>query len=216
MSIIALSLFTAVKVFAQDTMISKYPCAVLLQLSSEHNRITALTRAHRAKEIEQVTTDAVAVQNAMLNDFKENFHYCPVYFFLDTNANLIRNKQFVGTLMTPDGVPVERVTPCIDSARYLVMYYGTPSSQSRQSNTADADNSYGTPAGRGLVILNENFTQISYIYKLGTAELFGEAKKKKNYYSSPRFDIEYYPLASRFDERLRERKNQTDKIKIGK
>jgi hypothetical protein len=206
--------------FAGDTLQNKYPCVLLLQLRSEGNRITAITRSGNTKKLEEVKYDAENVRKAMINDFKEDFSYCPVYYFIDSNADLIKNKHFGGILMTLDGTILQDIPECLAGDQYLIVYYGFPVAQSRKEAVVkDPDReqkSYGNPSGRGLVMLNDRFEQVSYIYKLGTAEIFGNAQKKKNYYASAHFDMEYYPLANKFDEKLKERKGQSEKIKKGR
>ncbi|MFI5196655.1 MAG: hypothetical protein ACHQD8_06160, partial [Chitinophagales bacterium] len=94
--------------YAGDTLSGKYPRAVLVQLRSEHNRIAALAKDNRYQDIEEVEKDALEVKKRMILDFTNNYHYCPVYYYMDTNADFIKKKVFDGVLMNVDGSPVSK------------------------------------------------------------------------------------------------------------
>ena len=89
----------------QDTLADKFPKAILVQLRSEHNRITAATKERKYKELEIIKNDAVNVTSRMIADFKDNFTFCPVYYYMDTNLDLVKNRVFKGVLFNADSTP---------------------------------------------------------------------------------------------------------------
>lgn len=194
----------------KDTL-SKYPRAVLVQLRSEHNRVAALSKARRYEDRDEVIHDAEEVRQRMILDFHNNFTYCPVYYYIDTNVEQIRQKKFYHVLYDDSGRLVNEPVINGNSDDYVIAYYGYPVSQSRQDRIQTETSRYIsdplTPFGRGLVILNDKFLQLTYFYKLGYDEIFFNKKKwtKKYYYSSRHFEIEYFPLAYLFNHNLLQR-----------
>ena len=185
------------------------PKAVLVQLRSEHNRIEALTKNRLYSKVEEVQKDALAVVTKMKLDFRDNFSACPVYYYVDTNADQIKKKKFDGVLMNADGSPV---TDFGFSDDYLVIYYGYPAVQGRLKDKVTDTSSYqydtGQPFGKGLVVLNDEFQQVNYFYKLGYDEFWYKIGKrfKKYCYISKHFDIEYFQCARLFNERFTRRR----------
>lgn len=192
--------------YATDTLLAKYPRAILVQLRSEHNRLEAMTKSHDEKGIEEVTRDAIEIRKRMKNDFTDNFHYCPVYYYMDTNADLVKNKQFDGVLMTANGIAVTKPVINSRSDDYFIVYYGYHIYQPKPNKiVAETDKYVYDPEsspGKGLVILNDKFQQIDNYYKLGYDELLFKIRKKnkKYYYQSKHYDMEYFPFAKLFSQ----------------
>jgi len=192
--------------YAADTVVT--PRAILVQLRSEHNRIEALARDRRHKELEEVKNDAVAVRQKMILDFSDNFTKCPVYYYMDTDINLIKNKQFDGALLNADGSPAHSIPLNNGSRDYLVVFYGQPVSQPKNTAVVTDTTKYSyesdVPFGKGLVILNVEFKQVNYLYMFGYNQraLKRSIKTKKYCYSSKHFDIEYFPFAKLFNNKL--------------
>ncbi len=193
-----------------DADSSKYPSAILIQLKSEHNRIAALTKAKRYSAVKEVENDAMEVNKRFKLDFHNNFTYCPIYYYIDTNVDLIKNKLFDGILFNEDGTPAKDLVINSNSTDYIVAYYGYAVSQSRHKKvqTDSSKNEYDPdpPAGRGLVILNDKFQQLTYFYKFGYDDFKpSDEASKQFYYSSKNYEIEYYPFAKLFNETMFDR-----------
>jgi len=207
-------LSASASVFAQDSTVARYPAAVLVQLRSEHNRMVMMEKNHHERELNEVKRDAAEVMNKMKLDFHDNFRYCPVYYYMDTNAALIKDKKFDGILTDENGAIVRNPVVTGKSTDYVIAYYGYPVSQSRLTDVQTDTSLYSydpqTPNGIGLVILNDQFLQLTYFYKLGYDELFtgNRAAIKKYTYKSRRFEIEYYPMARLLNDRLVSKDNR--------
>jgi hypothetical protein len=199
--------------FASDSLSHRSTQVVLVQLSSQHNRIEALTNDKKYNEVEEVKKDAAGVIEAMKRDFKDHFHMCPVYYYMDTNADRIRNRHFDDVLMNSDGSPAKNPGLNSTSKNYLIAYYGYPVAQAATNGpvTDSITNRYnsGEPMGKGLVINNYLFQQVAYFYKFGYQEaLFAKKADKKYTYHSKHFDIDYFPLAEKFNKKLKEQKEK--------
>ncbi len=214
---IAILLLTAPgKAEATDSLWNKYPRVVLVQLRSENNRIEALTKARRYNDLEQVINDARSTASAMINDFRDHFNYCPVYYFVDTNLDLIKQKKFDNILMNADRTTVIKPLINASSSDYLIVFYGYAVAQRRSEKVVKDSVRYQSgaeqPLGKGLVINNDKYQQVSYIYTHRYNDLFTSKKQKEKLkpykFASDRFEIEYFPLADILSKRLKERGDQ--------
>ena len=211
-----------------DTLKVQSPKALLVQLRSEHNRMAALIKQRRYKEIEGLKTDAMNVTARMISDFHDNFNYCPVYYYMDTNLDLIKNRVFQGVLLHEDLTPIEKVN--IPDTDYFIVFYGYPTSQSRRrdivpdstyrivySDTTDIirgimdtmtyDYNSGEPMGKGLIVNNDKFKQVSFLYKLDYENFMFKLRRanKKYIYNSKHYEIEYFPFATLLNAKLIDR-----------
>ncbi|MCD6013679.1 MAG: hypothetical protein K0Q79_3541 [Flavipsychrobacter sp.] len=206
------SLFIALLIACTNSSFAqkkKHPSAILLQVRSEHNRIEALTKAGRQKELNEVILDAQNAAAAMKRDFEDNFSFCPVYYFVDTNIDLIKQKRFDGILLASDGTPVADPVITSSSTDYYIVFFGYPVSQPKQGQVVKDPQRYktssGEPFGKGLVINNDEMQQLSYIIKFNYNDIFlGKEMKKKYFYESKHFEIDYFPLAKELNKKLKD------------
>ena len=194
---------------ANDSVAHKNPQVVLVQISSERNRTEALEKDRKYTELEEVKRDAAALAATMKLDFQDHFNYCPVYYFIDTDLDRVKKKEFEGVLQNADGSVVKK--PVINGKSYMIVYYGYPVADAGTDKpvTDSVKNHYnsGEPMGKGLVINNPKFQQVGYFYKFGYQDaLFSKKADKKYVYHSKHFDIDYYPLAERFNKKLTNKK----------
>ncbi|MCW3123926.1 MAG: hypothetical protein JWQ38_3418 [Flavipsychrobacter sp.] len=181
---------------AVDSLGHKYPRVLLVQLFAEKNRLEALEKARKYKDIEEVTEDAKRTMEVTVNDFRDHFTYCPVYYFIDTNLEAIKNKQFDGVLLNADMSVVTNPTIKSTSTDYVIVYYGYPNAQKRsEPNTAGV---IGENAGQRLVILNDKYRQMTYLSGGSFDGPDRRNKKVKYAYTSRHFDLKYLPFARRF------------------
>jgi hypothetical protein len=193
---------------SEDTLSYKAPAAILIQLNSEHNRLAIMARRKDRKAIAEVNHDIEEVRKRMFYDFKMNFHSCPVYYYIDTNAELVKSKKFDGILMNADSTPVNKPMINSGSTNYYIVYYGYFAQGKPGVAVKDTSiNSQEPTRGKGLVVLNDKYQQVDHFYKMGYDDLFYSLRKKKYrnkkiYYNSKHYDIEYYSFASQLNELL--------------
>ena len=193
--------------FAYIPKPSQVPVAILVQLRVEQSRITALNEYHQTDKLKTLMADKEKVNAAMMNDFTDNFSFCPVYYYMDTNYEAVKNKKFDGILLDAAGKPVNNPVIHTGSSNYLVVCYGKPATQSTFDDIVDDSVAYmndsGTPACDALVISDDQLRQVSFLYKLDFDELFIKRKfSKKYYYKSKVFKLEYYPFAALLNKQL--------------
>jgi hypothetical protein len=185
--------------FAQQAL-TDTPRVVLVQLRAESNRIKALQAAGATLKLSQLKSGQEKVMQAMIADFTDNFKYCPVYFFVDTNYEAVKAKKFAGVLLNGDLMPAANLPISSTSTNYVVVCYGSPAAQSSDDNDKNsfaAKHDNGLPQGLGLVISDYRMREVSFLYKLEFDELFIRRHfEKKYYFDSKQFIMEYYPFAS--------------------
>jgi hypothetical protein len=174
-----------------------YPKAVLVQLRSEQRKIDYLEKNGSKKALERLMEDIRGVNAAMVNDFRDHFKLCPVYFFVDTNVDRIKAKQFDGILLNADMKPVQDPIVNANSKDYYIIFYGLP--QREDLNEENDLEAARTSFGEGLVLNDYNYRQLKrpmrfYYYR--NRGYYGIARRRNIYnYSSRKYNIEYYELA---------------------
>lgn len=200
-------------IYAQNSNDGKLPSAILVQLKSEKNKIVAMTKAKDYKNLALVKKDAFRIQKATINDFKDHITYCPVYYYMDTNAEKVIAGDFGGVLFTADSSPVLASAAGLQDKKYIIVFYGYPVTQSHRKKVVPDSIAKlpqtEAPYGKGLVINNSKMEQISYLYKFDYENyLFKKPKSRKYIAVSKVFDMEYFPTASVLDMKLHKNQNR--------
>ncbi len=160
--------------------------AIIVQISSEQNRVRYLQKTGKNKEAENVTREAIAMRGIMVSDFNDNFAYCPVYYFVDTNIVQIKKQHFKGLLLNANGTIIENSVADPADSNYLIVTYGFPEEKTTIRQT------------KGLVIYTNKFRQSYFFSKPDQYDI-----RRKYRYKSDKCDIEYYPSAKQLDLYLR-------------
>ena len=207
-------MFFVNKTTAQYSRSIDFPKVVLVQLSSEQNRINALKKTKRYADLERFEKESVLVRNATIADFNDNFKFCPVYFYIDTNVQKVKDCQYEGVLLNSD-LSVANNTTLTESCKMnAIVYYGYPQWQTKKGKWDTTKSNFGEsgkPNGRALVINDHQLRQVNYLYWLD-GDFFNfkflvrkKNRKNKYMYFSRKFNLEYYPLAAELDRNLKER-----------
>ena len=160
--------------------------AVLVQLNTEQSRINYLRTAGKNNEADSVAAAAMAARTKMISDFNDNFKSGPVYFYVDSNIEMIKDRRFDGVLLNADYSTVK--TPIINSADtdYLIVHYGKP------------DDNSTLRSSYALVICTWKFAQLYFINRPAPSD-----NKNMQYgYRSEKYNIEYFPSAKKFESTL--------------
>lgn len=202
--LVVVILLMATTVFAKKKDKGNYsrvpPKYILVQLSTETNRKNALMKAGRTADLEVLKKDAAAVMALTRKDFKENFNYCPVYFFYDVDNQAILNRQF-DVLMDAD---MNKAGVNITDTNYLIVYFGMPMWQTkeRKYETTKHEDMGGQPYGEGLIYCNYQMKQVGYNYELRVPRYM--SAQNSLVYESKKFNITYRNVAVDFDRRMKE------------
>lgn len=198
------------------------PKAMLIELLTRGSQRNFLEK-YRKDLLPEFDKDVQSVTNRTVLDWSRYFHFCPLYFFVDTNASKIRSGEFAGILLDSNLQPVAH--PAIqDGERDIYIgYYGSPMPQpdkvrsdtSLQDNDAEADQNEGDASS----LLRERFLVMDADFRM-----LGEGKPRTNYlrkirpdfmnrqqyreyrksivYNAKRWYIDYQPTAYSYDATL--------------
>lgn len=172
------------------------PEVLLVQLSSEHNRMEALKAQGDEEGMKQLDKDLHGVFRAIRNDFRDNFTACPVYYFIDTNLSKITAGHLTHVLADADGY-IQKGNP-IKGKRFQIAYYGYPKMRMRRTGylPKEDENDFDTQAGKAWVVCDEEMNQVSYSKPRRDPGRMSDRPEDKDYrYRSPEFDIYYRPSA---------------------
>lgn len=178
------------------------PKVVLVQLRSENRKIEYVTK-HNPNLLPRIKKEAAKIREVTINDFKDRFTFCPVYYFIDTNADLIKERKFAGVLLDTAGKPVSNPIRNPLDTNYVIVYYGYPNHSLPAPGTPayNHENAPKDAMGKGLIILDYKYRQIDYYYRLEYWLLFSPPNRKYGF-NSKKYDMDYFPFARWYNRAL--------------
>ena len=93
-----LSCISTIKVVSAQTIDIKN-CVVLVRLKTSKNKINALREIKRFNEADEVKAKQRKMNLEIIEAFKKEFDFCPVYFFYSNCSDEIINKNFKGCIL---------------------------------------------------------------------------------------------------------------------
>ncbi len=184
------------------------PKALLVQLRSEQSRIKYFESHYDNTDAERVRNEAAKIRSAMIHDFRDHFSFCPVYYYIDTNAQLIKEQKFNGVLFNADGITAKNIVISPGDTDYFIVYYGYPENENTELYVMPgAGYKYGSGnvMGRGLIFLNYKYEQRDYYYIIHNfRSLFYRYLNHDYEFYSKKFDMEYRPKAKNYNDALYE------------
>ena len=160
--------------------------AVIVQINTSQNKISYFYKTGNPKEAARIASESTEMSKKMIADFNDNFIFCPVYFCIDSNIDLIKNKQFKNILLNADLVPLSSPIITSTDSDYLIVRYGYPDDNTTIRNT------------KGITVYYSDFTQLFFVHKHEP-----DQKDRKYVYISGKYDIEYYPIARELNRRIK-------------
>ncbi len=157
--------------------------AVLVQLNTEQSKIAYFRKTGRNADAEKIKRETIKMNKKMISDFTDHFTFCPVYYYIDTNVDRIKRKNFDNILLDAKGLPV--ANPIALDSNYLITLYGID------------DGTANVTVTKGLVVYTPQYKQVYFLRRFDV-----EGSAKKYSYSSD-FGIEYYPHATMLERRMK-------------
>lgn len=184
----------------------RQPDVILVQLSSEQNRMKKLNAENKPRTVEKLRREAGAMNRAIRNDLRDHFSFCPVYYFMDTNLARLEEGQLSGILMDADGAVADART--LTGKNYQIAYYGYPHVHiPRIGRLPDslAGTGFDADFGKVWVLLDERGHQVAYTAVPKVLEKGRAYFRNKDYhFVSKEFDMEYRPVAYKLQEAMYE------------
>ncbi len=162
------------------------PDVILVQIKSEQRKIEVLEERGGEERATQIKKDAIAVRNAMMNDFNNNFKLCPVYYFLDTNLDKVLKGDLDNVLMDSSWSPVAKSPLKTSDTSFYIAFYGVPVSK-------EGFGSLNTLTDQALILFDHNRKQIDYFWK---NTITSSTNDNYNYESKISRTVSYTALAS--------------------
>jgi len=73
--------------------------ALFVRLSSSGNKIKYYTKVGNLEEAQHIKNQQDSINKLIIRAFRNNFKFCPVYFFIAENSDLIRSRKFDGVFI---------------------------------------------------------------------------------------------------------------------
>lgn len=199
------------QLFTQDTQAQVFkkrssaryipPKVILIQLNTYPSKVKQFYKNGDAESFKLLKGQTDTVIQKMVADFNDNFTYCPYYFYIDTNANLVKEGKLDGILLDKNLNPIGK-SPITDT-NYRITLFGVnaPPLEKYQTNTKNDlyDASYSLGSSKpGLVLLRYNFDYVKYPEPYFTAHKIKQLKQPFQSYVfvSKQFnDVVYRPYA---------------------
>ena len=157
---------------------------ILVQLNTETNKTQYYMKRGKMKDAHRVIITSQKQRSMYIQDYTDNFTFCPVYYFMDTTIGSIKNKKFENCLLDAMGNAIPKEKLPADDSSFLVIEFGYPE-----------DNTAVTTTIKGLIVRNSKFEQINYVMKSRTPN--------SKYTLKPNlFDITYKPFAKHLNKYL--------------
>ena len=184
--------------------------AVLVMLRSEKNRIAYLESVKKTEQAKTLKADANKIIEVTVNDFRDNYTRTPVYYFADTNLQLIKDQKFDGVILDDQLKPV--VFPFADRTDYLIVFYGIPPTEITSEGNAEEEQRIHRAINypnNGIVILDHEFKRmrkpnVHYVYLRATGKRVIRNRPEYNY-ASEDFNISYYEMGGKLQRELGEK-----------
>jgi len=178
------------------------PKAILVELPTETNRIAYFTKKGQLNKVKVLQDANYKVSHVMVDDFRDNFSFCPVYFFYDSCTEQVRGMQFQGVLLDDKLAPAKNIILNNSDTNYFIVYYGTETMEELPAGAkVDIYNTSNTGSTMSnLFALSYDFKKLRY----GLPDKpRGNSFSKNTYipkysYESGEFAISYIPLANRY------------------
>ncbi|OSZ78272.1 hypothetical protein CAP35_08420 [Chitinophagaceae bacterium IBVUCB1] len=98
------------------------PKIILVELYTGSRQASMYKKAGNTAYGDMLLAEADSVNTKIIADFNDNFNFCPVYYFYDTNANHILERSIEAILLDKNLRPVH--FPPITHNEYRIVKYG--------------------------------------------------------------------------------------------
>jgi hypothetical protein len=174
------------------------PKAILIQLSTGYTR---LNRAGREEFKEQLKKDMKISNERMILDFQENFTFCPVYYFNDSDIRYIINHEFFGYLRDAKRQLIRDHVMQEGDTNFFILHFGYMLNED--------ENDLDLPLSQRMLIASDHKGEMLR-YPLPATTYFTDTRKLKNKrykseyrYNSHHTDVEYRPRALQYSALLK-------------
>jgi hypothetical protein len=175
------------------------PKAILVQLPTHQRKINALSKSQRdAKRLKAIQEDRDSIIAKIVADFTDNFNFCPVYYFADTNSNLVKEKKWNDVILNSSLQPLQNFVP---TDEYTVLIYSRDVAFNGDEDDVPVVNN---SSKRRWIAFDENLVPLKTPLPTGSnsTRLVKPKNAERYTYISKIFDIYYRPAAGNYNMKL--------------
>ncbi len=193
--------------------------------------VTLLTRPNQRQHLKKYRPDLMPIFEHDVTevakrtrlDYSRYFKYCPVYFFIDTNANKIASGDWEGVLLDSALTPVSNPVVKPGSKDFFIAHYGNPIPQPDSVRPPSPNDMGGAVEMYGddptalfrekLLVTDADFRLLSktgprtnYVRSYrptGMSNVEYRKYRRSITYNSEKWFIDYMPTAHSYDATLR-------------
>lgn len=203
--LIALLVLCSIGMAALAQENSYKPKAILIKLNTKTKAITHLKEKGLIAKADLLKIENDTLNARLIRDWKDHFDYCPVYFFADTNLNEVLEGRLSEVVYDAawQTIPENQVQQ-ID-AQFYIAYMGSRA----QDDYAAAE---AAPGATELPVLNVMDARMQPLssYQLSSSMngdlvsfLFPRRDEAKYRFRSRYFKLDYFPVAAKYQKKLR-------------
>lgn len=196
------------------------PKAMLIEILTRQNQRNYLV-ANRPDLLPVFEHDVSEVARRTVMDWSTYFKFCPLYFFVDTNADKIRLGQFEGVLLDSTMQPASNLAVQTGERNIYIGYFGSPLPQPDTTGPPGPLGQYMEHDGDDVTsLIRERFLvhdadfrmlpdakpRTNFVRAIRPPEMSG--REYRHYrrsitYNASRWYIDYQPTAYSYDATLR-------------
>lgn len=188
------------------------PKAILVQLFTNQNKLNYLKERKKADDILLLKQDTDSIITSIVRDFNDNFYYCPVYYYIDSNIEHIKKKEFDGILLNEHLQPVNNAVIQNGETNFQIVIFGYPIQKSTDNLKKEERGDFfasnyavTTNYKQRLVVFDHNFSKLPLPLPNGSNNVYGGPLKEpaESYlYTSKKFPLYYKPYAKSLSAKM--------------
>lgn len=167
------------------------PDFILVQINTGQRKIERLKRKNETKHLAELLADIDSINNKTVLDFRNNFDFCPVYFFYDTCFRYIVTQDFADRVLDASLKPMRDFHP-VDTNYFVIQFGRINNVEEYSQNTLVASDWRGQQLRHPL--------PYTYDHALTNATV---TRNSEYDYVSKRFDLSYRPEAEAYSLTLK-------------
>jgi hypothetical protein len=161
-------------------------------------------RTRNTSEMKDFRAEAHHASMQIVSDFNENFDFCPVYYYYDSNAHFIRERKFDGVLLSRDLTPAKDILLKRTDTNFFIVTNSMLMSEDFLPNNMygetesqlDANDNVNSTKPR-IVVLDHKFRQLPRNTVRTPKGPEGERRSRDHYiYRSRKYNLLYTGKAS--------------------
>lgn len=139
---------------------------LLVRLPSNSKKIASYLKSGYTRLATELANKTAEENNDLIEAYRTNFDFCPVYFFYDTSSKDIVARHLAGNIFRTANELA--VASAVDTTNFLIAEFGSPYSEAFQSST-----------GYGLIVYDKYFNQMQEPFPYYVPNFYGVLSREE-------------------------------------